>query len=123
MCAVSATTIAGSPGRAAPSRGLDAASGDLGDHLDDLAHRVPAAAADVEDVRRAGLVQRGDRGDVGVGQVLDVDEVPDAGAVRGGVLAAEDHRLIAAVERVEDHRDQVGAAEIGQLAGWPCRRR
>ena len=57
---------------------------------------------------------------MGLGQVGDVDIVPDAGAVLGGVVVAEDgHRLPLAQGHLEDDGDEVGLRVVGlaDLAG------
>ena len=87
---------------------------DLGD---DLTHRGALAGADVEDVLghllAAGQVVQG--GDVGDGQVLDVDVVAHAGAVGGGVVGSEDLGGLALGEPVEDHGDEVEGGHVAQV--------
>ncbi len=54
-------------------------------------------------------------------EVLDVDVVADAGAVRGRVVVTEDLGALAGVVALEDHRDQVEDAGVGELGGRGAR--
>ncbi len=58
---------------------------------------------------------------MGGGDVLDVDVVPYAGAVGGGVVVAEDARGVPRLQAFEDHRDEVEDAGVGQLGGGRAR--
>ena len=53
-----------------------------------------------------------------VGQVGDVNVIANAGAVRSGVIVAEDSDGLAAAQSdVEDQRNQVGLRLVGFAAG------
>lgn len=58
---------------------------------------------------------------MGVGQVEHVDVVADAGAVRGGVVVAEDARGRVLRQLLEDHRDQVEDAGVREVRGRRAR--
>jgi len=92
------------------SRGGD----DLGDHL---AYRGPLAGAHVEDVLghvlTTGQVVQG--GDMSAGEVLDVDVVTHAGAVRSRVVGAEDLGGLTLGEPVEHHGDEVEGGHVPQV--------
>ena len=81
--------------------------------LDDLEHRGSDAGPDV--VRRlqtvAGLEALG-RGDVGIGEIADVDVVADARPVRRGVVGAVHLRCLAGVDGAEHEREQVVRAAV-----------
>ena len=82
----------------------------------DLQHRVPAAGAEV-DGRGPRRVRREDpaqRRDVPGGEVDHVDVVAHAGAVGGGVVAAEDAQPLGAVPPPPARRRASGC--------WGCRR-
>jgi hypothetical protein len=139
---------------AADDGGLVAEAGRGAHRLDDLQHGLPAALAEV--VR---LVARGARGraveeggggrervegeEVALGEVEDVDVVPDAGAIarallderrgrdgredaRRGVVIAEDLERVllhAPNSHVGEEREEVARAASGifaDLAGWMC---
>src|SRR5659263_548772 len=81
--------LGGVAGPALHDVGRGVQPGGLPDRLDHLTHRVTRAGPDVEHVLALlGEVVQG--GEVGLGEVQDVDVVADAGAVRGGVVVAED---------------------------------
>src|SRR5699024_2691362 len=69
--------------------GYDVTAGHLADGVDDLLDRGSGPGADVEHGLRgpAGL-HVVESGDVGLGEVLDVDVVADAGAIGGVVVVA-----------------------------------
>ena len=102
-----ATSTAGSPARRGPDLDGDVDAGDLAAHLDHLADREAGPVAQVVDAVLAGTGGP-QRAQVRVGQVGDVDVVPDAGPVRGRVVVAEDlHRP--ALGRAGQHvRDEMG---------------
>mgnify|MGYP000349796481 CR=1 FL=1 len=69
------------------------------DLIDDLTHGGAFAGADVEGVVLALVtVEVLEGGDVGVGQVGDVDVVAHAGAIRSRVVVAEDRRGLALLQ-------------------------
>ena len=91
-------------------------AGDLLDLIDDLTHGGAFAGADVEGVVLAFIaVQILQGGDVGVGQIGDVDVVAHAGAIRSRVVVAEDRRSLALLQAVEQHRDEVQDCRILKL--------
>ena len=95
---------------------LERQAGDLLDLIDDLAHGGAFAGADIEGVVLALVaVQILQGGDVGVGQIGDVDVVAHAGAVRSRVVVAEDRRSLALLQAVEQHRNEVQDCWILQL--------
>src|SRR4029077_3446260 len=77
----------------------------------DLADRKTTTVAKVADQRffRAPIAWGGrlDRPQVRVGQIGDVDVVPDARAVGGRIVVAEDRQLGPAAGGAQDGRDQV----------------
>ena len=109
---------------ASPARrrvGADRDAGDLGAHVDDLADREAGPVTEVVDPVLAGPA-RGQRPQMSVGQVGDVDVVADAGPVRGGVVVAEDLHPLPGRRRGQHGGDQVGLrvvplAEPGAVAG------
>src|SRR6201985_3851866 len=86
----------------------DGVAGALAGRVDYLLDAVAVAVAEVVDLVRARL--DGVKGEqVRVRQVRDVDVVADAGAVRGRVVVAVHHELVAlAAGDLEHDRDQVG---------------
>ena len=107
--------IAGPAGR--DLRG-DGVAGDAPGHVDDLLHREAHAVAQVEDIVLATLEQIVQGQDVGLGQVGNMDVVPDAGAVGGGVVVPEDaHVVPLAVGYLEDNGDQMGLGVVGLADG------
>src|SRR5699024_9436031 len=96
--------------------GHDVTAGHLGGGVDDLLDRGAGSGADVEHGLRgpAGLhvVQRRD---MGLGEVLDVDVVADAGPVGGVVVVAEDDRRLAVGQTSEHDRDEVHDRGVGEL--------
>ena len=103
-------------GVARAPRGLDhghLVTRHLVDRVEHLPHRVPRAAAQVDDVVLAGHPD-GQRPYVRVGEVDDVDVVADAGAVLGRVVGAEQRERLAGTGR----RPQGVGDEVG-LGGVP----
>jgi hypothetical protein len=70
------------------------------DRLDDLAHRIAAAIAAVERDAVAALAEITECGDVGAGEIADVDEIANAGAVRRRIVGAENVHAVPAAERL-----------------------
>ena len=66
---------------------------DVLDHGKHFANAVAATVAAVQCRGFAAAAQVGERLQMRVGQVLDVDVVTDAGAVRGWVVGAEDRHV------------------------------
>ena len=84
-------------------------AGDLPGHVDDLLDGEAHSVAQVEHVVVPALQQIIQSQDMGLGQIGDVDIVPDAGAVLGGVVVAENGDLLPlAVGHLEDQGDQMG---------------
>src|SRR4051812_19434116 len=83
-------------------------TGDLPDGVHDLLHGEAGAVAEVVDaVFAGGRCRQGQQ--VRVGEVLDVDVVADAGAVRGRVVLAVDGEVVARARRdLQRDRDEVG---------------
>src|ERR1017187_8964467 len=79
------------------------------DHLHDAA---AGAGADVELVARAAVQQVLDGQDVRLREIADVDVIADAGAVRGGVVVAENGDGLAGFDGTEDERDQVRLGRV-----------
>src|SRR5580692_11436 len=85
----------------------DGVAGNLAGRLDDLPDAVAVAVAQVVDLVPARL-DRLEGEEVRGGQVGDVNVVADAGAVRGRVVVAVHHELVAlAAGDLEHDRDQV----------------
>ena len=84
---------------------------------DDLEHARGLVAADVEGAGRGrGVVEQHLRGrDVGLGEVLDVDVVAQAGPVRRRPVVAVDGHRLARLGRPHHQRQQVRRAPVGQL--------
>src|SRR5581483_7166048 len=99
---------------ACPPAGLvdgDVDAGHLAADVDDLAHREARLAAEVVHVVPPWLA--GVQGaQVRVGQVGDVDVVPDARPVGGGVVGAEHVHRGAGGGRGQHVRDQVGLRAV-----------
>ena len=70
--------------------GGDLPAGDFPGGVDDLFHGVTVAAAQIEHAAFAALVQMFQGQQMGFRQIPDVDIVPDAGAVGGGIVVAVD---------------------------------
>ena len=88
---------------------FDVLAGDAARGVDDLLHREAVAVAQVEGVAAAAGGECVQRQEVGLAQVHDVDVVADAGAVGGGVVAAEDGDVGAAPGCGLQHQgDEVG---------------
>ena len=82
-------------------------AGDFPAGVDDLAHRVPVAGAEIEDAVRARLVGA-QRQQMGVGEILDVDVVAHGGAVGRRPVGAEDHDLVpVAQSNLQHQRNEV----------------
>ena len=112
MASEEATRAGGSPARRGRSTIGDRAAGDPPRGVDHLAdaerpcrcRRCRSAPARLDPLEGA---------EVGVGQVLDVDVVADAGAVGRRVVGAEDGDVLALAERdLEDERDQVRLGRV-----------
>ncbi len=85
--------------------------------LDHLQHRVAPAVSAVEGRRRAAAAQIGQGIGMCAHQIRHVDVVTDAGAIRGGVVGAEDvHFGPQAERRLNRDLDQVGRPP-GRLPG------
>ena len=94
--------------------------GEAVDFLEGLHHvedRVALARAQVEDLGAGMGHEIVDGGGVALGQVHDMDVVPDAGAVGGGIVVAEDHQLLAdAAGGLGDEGHEVVGNAVGRLA-------
>src|SRR5688572_1361912 len=88
------------------------ASGHAFDGGDDLLHGRGTFGAEVVDAGRAAVAQPAEGADVGVGEVGDVHVVTEAGAVRGGIVLAEDVERGAAGRRLEGARDDVNLRRV-----------
>ena len=84
-----ATRAGGSPARRGSSLTVSGLAGHPLHAVDDLAHAVAVAVADVECGRGAPATQVGEGVQVRRGQVLDMDVVTHAGAITGRVVGAE----------------------------------
>ena len=84
--------------------------------MDDIQHAVALAGAQVADEEAAIGLQLADGADMAAGQIHHVDVIADAGAVRGGVIVAEDVHLFQLA-----HRDfcNVGHQIVGDPVGGP----
>ena len=83
-------------------------AGDFAADVDDFLHARAVAGAEVELECTCRGCSFSMAGDVGGGQVVDVDVVADAGAVGRGVVGAEDVDRLALAERdLQDERDEV----------------
>jgi hypothetical protein len=110
------------PGRVGPDRrriagpprpllDRDEAAGHPLDGGDHLADGCTPARADVHDRRLAAAREQVERPKVGLGQIEDVDVVPDGGPVRGRIVRAVDEDGSAeAGRRAEDDRQEVRRA-------------
>src|SRR5262252_2716910 len=67
-----------------------AATTDLFDHLYDLVHGMTASGAEIEFQRMSALFEKLKRAHVGVGQVVHMDIVSNAGSVGRGIVSTED---------------------------------
>ena len=85
---------AGSPSRRSPmgARKVFASLG--GDGLKDFLDRVAAPGAEVVGAIWSSTLQSSKRGDVGLGQIGNVDIVPDGGAVWRRVVATEHREVV-----------------------------
>ena len=108
-----ATMRAGSPGRRSRSSGSKSSPVDPPEGGHDLEHRQAVAAAEVVGRLDGPAGLEGLRGgDVGEGDVADVDVVPDAGAVRGRVVRARDDGR-AIIDKAAHHgREQVVRRDV-----------
>src|SRR5581483_5732533 len=85
--------------------GGDFFAGDFFAGLDNLTHGIAIAVAEVVKSLFAGREGQ----DMGLGQINDVDIIPDAGAVGRGIIGAVNLALGGLAERdFEDVRDEVG---------------
>ena len=94
----------GIAGTAGFFHGLDVAPRNCFAGFNDLANRSSSASAQIVKITFFGL----HREDVGLGKVENMNVVADAGAVRRGVIGAENiHRLALAEGDFKDVRDEV----------------
>ncbi len=89
-----ATRRGASPGRRGLSTAEMGCPVTLRAGLNDLAHGIPCSISQVVK-QRVLLFQTIQRQQVGADQVCDVDVVTDVGAIRGGIVAAEDLDVLA----------------------------
>ena len=73
----------------------DGAACDLFDCVDDLADGEAVASAEVVGVAARTIEKRLERGDMGFGEIGNVDVVADAGAVGRVVILTEDSQRLA----------------------------
>src|SRR4051794_12101301 len=100
----------------------DLPSGHRARGVDHLAHREAGAVAEVVDLVHAGLRRALEAEDVRLPEVLDVDVVPDRGAVIRRVVRPEHgHVLPLAGGGLEHERDQVrlGLVVLAEVAAGP----
>src|SRR4051794_21070865 len=100
----------------------DLPSGHRARGLDHLAHREAGAVAEVVDLVHAGIRRALEPEDVRLPEVLDVDVVPDRGAVIRRVVRPEHgHALPLARGGLEHERDQVrlGLVVLAEVAAGP----
>ena len=106
--------VAGPPG---PDAVGEPEAVDLLESLHHVEDGVALARAQVEDLRAGVPEEIVDGGGVALGKVHDVDVVPDAGAVGGGIVVAEDDQLLPdAAGRLGDEGHQVVGDAVGRLA-------
>ena len=99
--------MAGSPASPRPDDRGDGMTGDAARGFDHFKNRVTAAVAQIVAHKRP-VNQSSQRQHVRRRQVFDVDVVPDAGAVGGGIIIAENCNVLPLAERhLQDQRDQV----------------
>jgi hypothetical protein len=79
--------VSGATGLKYPGNGSADGLLEGGDHFEDTG---AAAGAEIENVDPGIPGKEVDGGDMAGGEVADVDEVADAGAVGGGIVVAED---------------------------------
>jgi hypothetical protein len=82
-------------------------AGDFLHRTDHLQHATAGAGADIELVARAAVQQVLDGKDVRLRQVVNVDVVADATAVRRGVIVAEDGYRPAGFDGPQNERNQM----------------